>query len=157
MRTALLLIAGVLLATPAAARAEPDPTVATVLATAGTVIPLGGLGVATFGRNRAWRPILVTSYVALLVAPSAGHFYAGEYVTTGLGIRMIGGAAVGLGFTAMSCGRRNPLYCIPPGLLPVFLGTVTMLVGAGWDIASADDAAESASTQPRMFSIGGSF
>lgn len=39
----------------------------------------------------------------------------------------------------------------------VLLGTLTMLVGAGWDMATADTSAESASTQPRMFSIGGAF
>lgn len=159
MRSLLVLIVGLVVATPAAARAEPDPTVATVLAATGTVVPVGGLWLATFGRSSYYKPILVTSYVALLVAPSAGHFYSGEIYTPGLVVRGIGAAAVGIGFLSMSCDRGGGMMaiCIPPGVVPVLLGTVTMLAGAGWDIATADNAAERASTQPRMFSIGGSF
>jgi hypothetical protein len=161
MRTVLVVIVVLLVGAPGVARAEPDPTVATGLATAGTAVPVGGLalGLATIGRTGAWKPILATSYVALLVAPSAGHFYSGDYVSTGFGIRVFGAVAVGVGFLAMECDEeeKRQLFCIPPGVVPVLLGTVTMLVGAGWDMATADNAAESASTQARMFSIGGAF
>jgi len=158
MRLLVVALAALGVASPTEARAAPDPEVATGLATLGTVVPVGGLVYAGFGRTRAWRPILATSYAALLIAPSAGHFYAGDYLTTGMAVRVIGAGAVGLGFTAMDCDAGEHMYCLPPGLIPILLGTVTMIIGAGMDMASADDAATSAaSTQARMFSVGGSF
>jgi hypothetical protein len=152
-----LLLVACLLATSGVARAEPDPTVAQSLATAGTVLPLGGLMFSTFGRTKHWRPILATSYVALAIAPSSGHFYAGDSFTAGLGVRLIGASIVGLSFTAMDCEDDGDVPgCIPVGVYTALLGTITMVVGAGLDIASADDAA-SQPTTARMITIGGSF
>ena len=156
MRVLLVLC----LLAPTVVRAEPDPTVAQGLATAGTVLPLGGLFHSTIGRSRHWRPIMATSYATLAIAPSSGHFYAGDYFTTGLGVRLIGAGIVGLSFTAMDCEEDRgdvPLPCIPVGVYTALLGTITMVIGAGLDIASADDAAEAAATTPRMLTIGGSF
>ena len=77
MRIVAVLVV-LLLATPARADSKPDETTATLLSLGGTVLPV--VGVASIPRlpRRAKEPMFLASMAALLVAPSAGQFYAGE-------------------------------------------------------------------------------
>jgi len=57
------------------------------------------------------RPVLYTGIGLLMVAPSAGEFYAGQYLTIGMGIRA---AATGLALWTLGSQTR-PVVCDEPG------------------------------------------
>lgn len=59
-------------------------------------ITLGGLALAVGGSSFDSAPMTDTGVLALLVGPSVGHIYAGEGWNGGLGVRLIGGGALGL-------------------------------------------------------------
>jgi hypothetical protein len=156
------IAAGLAILGLAPARADADTT-ATVLAVGGTALPVAGFLSIPSLPQRAEGPMLVASVATLLVAPSAGHFYAGEYLSTGFQIRIGGGAAVGVGTAIMfGCieGHSDAAaMCTYGGYALAVAGIATMAVGAVHDIATAHDAGESSSAKrgTRMFSIGGRF
>lgn len=92
----------VLLALASPARAEPtappepkSPVTATALALTGTIVPLAVIG-AGIGANDT--RVMLGGMAGLMIAPSIGHWYAGEAFTTGMGIRIVGGGIAMLSF-----------------------------------------------------------
>jgi hypothetical protein len=82
-------------------------------------------------------PLLVTSSLATLLAPSAGHWYAGTIVTRGFGLRVGGLAAgyVGLGLL-LGCVGHHDDECRSNETLAVGL----LILGAGlWATGTIDD------------------
>lgn len=151
-----VLVAVVLvIATPA--RAEPSPTTATLLSAGGTLLPTGGYLSIPYLPERAKKPVFIASTVALLVAPSAGQFYAGEPLSTGFAIRIGGGAVFGLGMALLGTSRdgdgREHVDRIIGGLVLGAAGFVTMGLGALHDVGTARSIARDA----RVMSFGGRF
>ncbi len=100
------LVRVVLLALASPAHAEPDQATATLLSAGGTVLPIAGIASVSSLPKRAKWPVFVASVGGLLVAPSAGHFYAGEYLSTGFKVRIVGATILGLG-GAVALGTKD--------------------------------------------------
>jgi hypothetical protein len=166
-RVATLLL--VLAALERPGHADPDPYVATSLDAAGAVVSVGGIVVATSLLESptyyGWSiPLYLVSAGALVVLPSTGHIYAGEWGSTGMELR-----AVGLGVTAVG-GLVLAFECIHPsgaqggsclygiGGLVVTGGLATIVTGIAWDLATAHSAGETRDPmKPHIWTIGGRF
>jgi hypothetical protein len=143
----VVVLACLLSASAAHADDEPkSPTVALALsAGAGVVLPVA-LFASAVAANTPLAPtrpsalFLGGALVAAGVGPSLGHWYVGEYLTTGLWIRLAGGAVVALVASSNSCGG---LGCEGSATTLLALGAVTVGVGMIVDVATARGAARS--------------
>jgi hypothetical protein len=129
------------------AYAQPSPVVpstpppqkseatATLLALAGTAVPIGGfLASIELGSGTG----MLLSLGGAMFLPSAGHWYAGKLTTGGLTLRVAGGVLAGASLAILS-GEDGE----GSGLLPVFwVGVATMGVGALFDIARVSSEVE---------------
>jgi hypothetical protein len=130
MRAPVVMLA---LAIAAPARADDrDPDLATCLsATAGVV----GAGLMLGAHHDG--TALTIGTVTLLVGPSAGHWYAGHVVTTGLGIRAAGLVTAGVGIDLLVGCDGEPGCSTTPGWSLVGAGFGVMVAGAVWDSVTA--------------------
>lgn len=114
-----------------------------------------GMGLAIDANN--W----TAAYVALgavTLAPSAGHWYAGRYLTVGLATR-----AVGVAFTLTGFDRGIGLGCDRPEIEPgpgcgpgngwLTVGVLTFAAGTIIDIATAPSAARAANRERGLASL----
>ncbi len=130
--TALLAGAAPARAQPAEPEEEKHQSTALALSIGGT---LAGVGLFAFGYHSDRPELLAGGALTAIVAPSFGHFYAGEYVTPG-GIVRLGGAGLALtglviAMTHWSSPNGPPDYA---GVLAVG-GGILMASGAIADIA----------------------
>jgi hypothetical protein len=142
MRAAVLVVA-IALASSARARAdEPAPHKSPRTAIALSIgITLGGIGLDALGAATN-EPILAgIGGLAGALGPTTGHWYAGEAMTPGLGIRLAGSAVATIGIVGVidcffQC-KPDPIY-----MDLVYVGAAAWVGGAIYDIATAGDAAD---------------
>jgi hypothetical protein len=163
----MLLLAFAALERPV--HADPDPYLATGLDAAGAAVSIGGVVVAAeLLESPTWYgasfPLFLVSAGALVVAPSAGHIYAGEWGSTGMELRGIGLAATAVGglVLGLECihpwGAQGGSCLIGVGGLVVGGGLATIVTGIVWDLATAHSAGEEqGAMKPHIWSIGGRF
>jgi hypothetical protein len=140
----------------ATAHAEPkNPKTAKILsgsaaAVSGAVVLTGF--VASKDGEPFNLPILYTGLGLLAIMPSLGEFYAGQYLTIGMGVRVAG---AGLAVYALE-NYTQPSKCIsdPPsepdrckslteGAYPLLgIAAITFIGGVWYDVLDASDAAE---------------
>jgi hypothetical protein len=145
----LALVAVLLVGAPAFA--EKDRQTAQILSGAGAGLSTA-LVLASFaapGDDIANRPLLYTGIATSLVTPSLGEWYAGQYLTWGMGIRA---AAAGLGVYAVAtqnetitCDIASPTKCkrlTGDGIALLGIAAIAYIGGAWWDIADAPDAVD---------------
>jgi hypothetical protein len=127
---------------------EKSPGMALALSLGGTIgtIALASLG----GDDGDGNPALGTiGALGLWVAPSFGHWYAGDGWTTGLSYRLGGTGAILVGaiWAASSCndgvddGTSRDDDCEDPGLIVAGGGAIAFVGGIIYDIATAPRAA----------------
>ncbi|MCA9679968.1 MAG: hypothetical protein H6709_10240 [Kofleriaceae bacterium] len=141
------------LAVSTPARAEGDATLAPKedgtalgLSVAGTIAGplLFGAGMVAAGQKSDGLAIGMywTGTAALLLGPSAGHWYAGHYLTPGLGLR-VGGAAVAVVGVAAGFGACFDQECDRgPYVAAMVLGTGAYVADVVWDLATTGDAVD---------------
>ena len=147
---ALLIAAGLLLvASPA--HAEKKKKTAIALAATGTGVS-GALVLTSFlvhpQEGEAYKPLLYTGLGTSIVTPSFGHFYAGQYLTIGMGIRA---AAVGMALYGVSQNQDQPCDIDPTQNCPTLTGrgftvlalaTIAYIGGVAYDIRTTPDSIE---------------
>lgn len=113
-----------------------SPFLATLLSFGATAAP-SALGYAIFGNagsgGQVSDGLLLTIGASVLIGPSAGHWYAGKVVTTGLVVRALGFLALS---GAISAGGDTETGT---GLL--FVGAAMLVGGGAYDLATADRSA----------------
>ena len=109
---------------------------ATVLSMVGTAAAVGGLVVSLKADNV---PGFVASNAAALLLPSAGHWYAGRALTTGMGIRLAGMAVFygGVAYFAHNFAFESANGGESLGLAIAVTGLAGVGLGALWDIGTA--------------------
>ena len=140
MKLAATVLALSVFASPALAEERKSENAAFALSAGGTLVSAGLVAYAAHrAPDDAADTYLAAGAVALAVTPTLGHWYAGDYVTLGLGARVVGGAAIYLGHRMASCGGD----CSSDGgtALMVF-GAGAVIAGALWDVATASRAAQ---------------
>jgi len=147
---ALVIVAGLaLVASPA--HAEKKKKTAIALTAAGTGFS-GGLVLASFlvhpQAGEANKPLLYTGLGTSVVTPSLGHFYAGRYLTIGMGIRA---AALGLAAYGISQNQDQPCDIDPTENCPTLTGrgftvlalaTIAYIGGVAYDVRTTPDSVE---------------
>ena len=134
-----------------------SPTVAALLSIAGTVVPTAAL-FAAGSAGSASGDVFVASLVGMELGPSLGHWYAGDYLTAGLGLRAGGTALVIAGLSqAFDCNGDS---CRSSGTAPAAFGAALFASGVVYDIATAGHAANAWNTEhlqlaPTMISSAG--
>ncbi len=139
-------VMGLVLARPSHAEAEaPTPGTATTLSVVGAAVPTGLIAYGLLKPDDA--EAIAIGAVALMVTPSLGHWYAGDFGSTGARIRGAGIASVGLGgligaIAVAACfeaGDCRPAEHVGRGL--VLAGAGTIAIGAIVDVVTAGRAA----------------
>jgi hypothetical protein len=146
----------VLLALASPARAEKNRDTAQILSVAGTIAS-SALVLSSFfiGTNTGEvnEPLLYAGLGTSIFTPSLGQYYAGEYLTLGMGVR--GGAAAFalIAFAAeqetTTCdnGTSPNQKCTSltgPGYALMGLAAIAYVGGCAWDVEDAPDAADRA-------------
>ncbi len=142
---------------PAPANAKSETT-ATVLAVAGTIVPVL-IAKESADANSGGGVLLGVAGMFLL--PSAGHWYAGKFATRGMALRLAGGAVASYAVFVLVASDGETSNA--DGLETAFwIGAATFAVGTIYDIATAGGAARDwntkhASVRPAVVhtSIGG--
>lgn len=148
----ILALAGSASAQPGMTEPVPAPAPAAPPAPTGGELNEGtALALSLVGTVGSWALFIGSAYmseggdgsgvlttvgaIGVLVGPSIGHWYAGKYVTRGLGLRALGVAAAFTGaMVALSeCGLFSEEPCDPTG------GETIALLGAGLFIAGTVD------------------
>ncbi len=145
----LVLVAALLASTPAFA--DKDRQTAQILSGAGAGLSTA-LVLASFaapGNDVANMPLLYAGIGTSLITPSLGEWYAGQYLTWGMGIRA---AAAALGVYAVAtqnetvrCQTASPPTCktmTGDGIAMLGIAAIAYVGGAWWDIADAPDAVD---------------
>lgn len=114
---------------PQPIREQKSEATATALAIAGTA---AGAAMVIAGDNTKNDTLFLVGGAVLVLAPSAGHWYAGEPLTWGLGVRILG---AGVAFT----GLVQRIACISDcgGGDLIVGGLIALGVGALIDIGTA--------------------
>ncbi|HET7506047.1 MAG TPA: hypothetical protein VFK02_33735 [Kofleriaceae bacterium] len=134
---------------------EPDPAHATTLALEGTSLSLAAAGIGavlSFGSHgeparAVGTMVLGLSAASLIITPSLGHRYGtGNARTLGMLVRIGGYAVIGAGGAIEIRDLLHGLFCSDDsecsarnhrGFVVMGIGGATMLVGAIYDIATA--------------------
>lgn len=126
---------------PQESTGDKDPGVATLLSIAGTVVP-SALVLSAAGTENGSAGLFLAGLLGMELGPSLGHWYAGDYLTAGLGMRAGGTAllVVGLG-EALQCLDVNDGSCHSGGEAPLLIGAGLFVTGSIYDIATAGRAA----------------
>lgn len=136
---------------------EKDPTTAVLLSIAGSAIPVALIAAgssvddenlqATFGFGAA---------IGMLVGPSLGHWYAGDYLTGGMAMRGIGGSAfvIGAAMEFGDCFLKEG--CDSNGSAIMLMGGAVFVAGVVYDVATSAEAARqyNAKHARRSFQLG---
>jgi hypothetical protein len=125
---------------------DESPATALMLSIAGNVVPTVALVAGSHANSDG---LLWFSAIGSLLLPSMGHWYAGDYLTPGLGIRAAGVVLAGLGSSAVfdscasSCGSAA-------GYAGILAGVTLFIAGAVYDGVTAGDAARSYNTKHHL-------
>ena len=150
-RALVLVVLTVSLATTTA-HAEKSKRTATILAASGTAVAsvLVVSSVLVHPQSEeVYKPTLYTGLGLALVTPSLGHFYAGRYLTIGMGIRAAAAVLAGIGFSQKkdaACHddpRSNCPIVTGGGLVLISLAAIAGIGGIAYDVQDAPDAVES--------------
>jgi hypothetical protein len=136
----VLVLAGSIRSSSARAEPAPEPKdPATAEWMSGVPALLGGLLIAEGLRSRddSGAGAALIGGAVLTIGPSAGHWYAGETFTAGMGLRLVGDALIFYGAQRdISCNCDNSGG-------PIALGGLALLMfGAGYDVATAGGAVD---------------
>ena len=153
MRSLLITLVLVAAAPAHADEAKPkSEQTAQILAGVGTGVSSALILAGFLGGDSSYpfnRPLMYTGLATAMVTPSLGQFYSGEYVTIGMGVRVVavGFATYGLTHythTTQCDGARtsNEPTCktLSSGAIP-FLGIAALAFvgGMAYDVADASD------------------
>ena len=126
-------------APPPLTRSKKNRTVGTLLALGGTAVPvLMFVAAINIRDGDTGMNLALASFATMIVAPSAGHWYAGKILTAGMGLRALGGTVAVLSLMVLAAsegdatGAETAFWC----------GTITLGVGAVYDIATAGSAVD---------------
>ena len=139
----------------ATAHAEKDPTTATLLSAVSSGVS-GAVVVAGFvsapNGERINEPVMYTGIGMLMVTPALGEMYAGQYLTWGMGIRLL---ASGLAVYALETQTKLATCDLAPssqapkcevfseGAYPLLgIAAIGFIGGVWYDVLDADDAVE---------------
>ena len=138
------------LASPSAPVSEPaelkSPTTATLLALGGAVAPVVMIAVGGETGNDG---LISGGFLASTLTPSLGHWYAGEFLTTGMALRGVGGllfitgvaqALSGACWGGGDCGGSGG-GGENDGAALILLGAGSYVGGTVYDVATAGAAA----------------
>jgi hypothetical protein len=93
--------------------------------------------------GKLWNaPLAIGGVVVVFLGPSAGEWYAGRYVTTGMLVRVAGAGALALGATHLNFSGFGSNELDASGSLLIVGGVLTIIGGAVLDIAHAGRAAD---------------
>lgn len=140
--------------TPAQPRSAPvdadrkDPTTATLLSLGGTA---ASVGLFLVGVDREDEGLVTAGLLTSLVTPSLGHWYAGDYFTPGLGLRLGGATLVMAGVASAIGSIDNENSSGDQGATMFVLGAGLYVGGTLYDLATAGRAAESWNTAHLQF------
>jgi hypothetical protein len=146
-----LVLGGVLVGlTASPALAEKKRSTAKNLSIAGTVASSGLIVASALfaDRDPVNRPLFIAGLASSIVTPSLGQFYAGEYLTVGMGIRVL---AVGLATYAVfnqteskPCGVQGDRCESLSQEAVVLLGIsgIGFIAGMAYDVYDAPEAAD---------------
>jgi hypothetical protein len=138
-----------LLLTARLASADPEdaksPGVGLALSAGGTAASIGliagGLAMASAGRvGNPGLGVATVGFIGTLVTPSFGEWYAGKYLTAGLGLRLLGTTVAAIGVSKLAicfddCGGEH-INNSGAGTA-IALGLVTYAAGIVVDVATA--------------------
>jgi hypothetical protein len=159
--TTLVLGSRLAVAQPTADQPSTDgksETTALELSASGAALGVGmmagGVSLVRLGHGDAGAELVLASLPTLLVAPSAGQLYSGQYLTLGMGVRVVGMSALiyGAGLSAakgFTCGAivaggdaPSASNCTDKrGDVITDIGLAVLAAGAIYDIATAPHAA----------------
>jgi len=116
---------------------KKDGGLAVLASLGGTLVPFVVMMSIADAQDPESRVLLFGATAVLL--PSAGHWYAGKFFTTGMGIRAVSGLV-----STLSIGLLAQADDGDPGgaVAGAMLGLFGLGVGAIWDIATASDAVD---------------
>ncbi len=130
---------------------EKKRTTAQAMAGVGTGVS-AALVIASFAfadaRNPVNEPLLFTGLATSLVTPSLGQWYAGEYLTLGMGVRAL---AVGTAVFAVEHEQRTQMctgsfdqckVLQQNGVVMLEIAGIAYIGGAVWDLMDASDAVD---------------
>jgi hypothetical protein len=136
-----------LLAALRTAHAEPEtyrsPTIATSLSLGG--IAASGLTIAAGAAigGDTGVAVAIVGAGSLLITPSAGNFYSGKYLSSGLIARAAGAAAMGIGGTLLVRSTfLDNNSDVAVGMLAFLGGSVAFVTGTILDVARAGSVAQ---------------
>jgi hypothetical protein len=139
------LVIAALLASSAPARAD-EPETATWISlgtTAGGVVALtGGIVLVARDHRSAGGSLVGLGLPTVIVGPSLGHFYAGDFGTDALGVRLVAMLGIVTVWFVGGMGECPHESCDFPREVPVTAtlmaaGLATLAASAVWDIATA--------------------
>jgi len=117
-------------------RAPKDRSTAMLFSFTGTLVPI--LMSSQVGKTDYRNATLALTGAFGVLLPSAGHWYAGRFWTTGMGIRLLGAGVATMGVLAAASGDGDGGHAAEA----VELGLATMAVGAIWDIGTSGAAVD---------------
>jgi hypothetical protein len=117
-------------------RAPKQRGTAIALSLAGTLAPVVVLGMAADAADPIG--LVMVAGISAILLPSAGHWYAGNYLTIGTGIRLLGGVIGTIALSALV--RADEVGNLEDAF---WLGTLGVGIGAVYDIATAGSAVDS--------------
>lgn len=133
---ALAAFAALVLAAPVArAEERKDESTAFALSATGTLISTVLLAQAAHTQSDGY---FHAAALGLAIAPSLGHWYAGEYLSGGMVARAGGAALVVIGSQIDGCEDA-----CDAGMALMMGGAATFVAGVLWDVATAPKAARS--------------
>ena len=121
---------------PQPLRRQKDRGTAVLASLGGSIAPI--LIVAAVAEESDETTLWLFGASAVLL-PSAGHWYAGKFLTTGMGIRVVSGAVTLLSIAALvqHDDGGGDMFATTASL-----GMLGLLVGATWDLATAPSAVD---------------
>jgi hypothetical protein len=124
-----------------------DPSTARALSAAGIVVPMGlfMVGLMLSGNDAVASgtaaAFVLSGVGLLLITPSAGHWYAGRYLTPGLIARLAGAGALVVGFVLEAPRCAFVSHCEPGvGGALMLAGVGAVGIGIGYDAMTSADA-----------------
>lgn len=119
-----------------------SPGVGLALSAGGTAASIGlivgGLAISLRPAGNPGTGVATIGVLSTLVTPSLGEWYAGKYLTAGLGLRLLGTAVAAFGVSTVKicfdCGEH--IDNSGAGTV-IVLGVAAYAAGIIWDVASA--------------------
>lgn len=150
----LVLIARVAAADPTEPSEIKNPDTALALSVGATAVSVGMVALGT--QHGSSGDLIAVGVLSSLVTPSLGHWYAGDYFTTGLGIRLISAATFVGGVAEVFASSCWDSPCnentggAQTGAVLAIMGMIGYGTGTVLDIATAPKAAREYNARHRL-------